>query len=280
MNYRHAYHAGGFADVVKHLALVAVLTHLRKKAKPFFVADTHGGRGLYDLSGDAARRTSEAQTGIEKLRALAGSAGLPPLLETYLEVAGSYGADRYPGSPLIAARLLRAGDRLVAVEQHPEEADALSAALAPFANARAIPGDGYRHLPTLLPPAERRGLVLVDPPYEAADEFARAGACLARSWPRFTTGIYLLWFPIKSRAVADAVCGEVLAAGVARALRVDVEVPAPSGGARDRLTAAGLLVINPPYGFDAQMRACGEIVAARLGQGTRVTLTRLADEGI
>ncbi len=278
MNYRHAYHAGGFADVVKHLALVAALIHLRRKETPFFVADTHGGAGLYDLAAGAARRTGEAAAGIEKLRPLAGTTGLPEALAAYLELATRDGAAHYPGSPLIAARLLRPRDRLVAIERHPEEAEALKAALAPFANARAVLGDGYRRLPALLPPPERRGLVLIDPPYEEIDEFAQAGAALAAAWRRFATGIYLLWFPIKSRAAAEAMCGEVLAAGVDKSLRIDIETAASANGDNKRLTAAGLVVVNPPYGFDAEMRACGEIVAKKLGADTRVTLAWLAGE--
>ena len=160
MNYRHSLHAGNFADVVKHLALVAVLGHLAKKDAPFAVIDSHAGRGRYDLAAAEAQKTGEARTGIERLRGMPG----PPLLERYLALVASEGANRYPGSPLIAARMLRPQDRLVAVEKHPEEAAALKQLLAPWRKARVEEADGYARLAALLPPPERRGLVLIDPP--------------------------------------------------------------------------------------------------------------------
>ena len=278
MNYRHAYHAGNFADVAKHLALVAALLHLRKKDKPFFVLDTHGGCGRYDLAAEAARRTGEAEAGIAKLHALAGRTDLPEILGTYLESAGKE-AGHYPGSPLFAARLLRAQDRLVAIEKHPEDIAALKAVLAPFRNAKVVEGDGYRRLPALLPPPERRGLVLIDPPYEAPDEFHIAADALTGAWRRFATGIYMLWFPIKSKAAADAFCGEVLSAGLTRALRIDIELQSTPRDAKERLTAAGLLVVNPPFGLDRQMREAAQIVLPCLGEGTRLETIWLAGEG-
>ncbi|MDE3116860.1 MAG: 23S rRNA (adenine(2030)-N(6))-methyltransferase RlmJ, partial [Pseudomonadota bacterium] len=234
MNYRHAYHAGNFADVAKHLALVAALRHLKKKEKPFVVLDTHGGRGRYDLSAEAAR-TGEAAAGIGRLLPLAGEDNLPEILKTYLDLVAQEGAGHYPGSPLLAVRLLRPQDRLVAIEKHPEEAAALQAVLAPFGNARAIEGDGYGRLAALLPPKERRGLVLIDPPYEAPDEFERAAAALKAAYRRFATGIYMLWFPIKFPAAADAFCGEALAGGIAKALRVDITVAAGPRADKERL---------------------------------------------
>ena len=158
MNYRHSYHAGNFADVVKHMAEVAILLHLAKKDAPFAVIDSHAGRGSYDLASQEALKTGEAASGIQALEGLSGS----PLLDRYLALARESGA--YPGSPLIAARMLRPQDRLVAVEKHPEEAEALEQALAPWRKARVEEGDGYTRLAALLPPPERRGLVLIDPP--------------------------------------------------------------------------------------------------------------------
>lgn len=279
MNYRHAYHAGNFADVAKHLALTSVLLHLRKKDKPFFVLDSHAGRGRYDLSGDDARQTGEAEAGIERLRPLAGTAALPETLKTYLESVAREGPGRYPGSPLIAARLLRPQDRLIAIEKHPEEAAALAAALAPFRNAKAAEAEGYARLSALLPPPERRGLVLIDPPYEVPDEFARAAEAMAGAYRRFATGIVMLWFPVKSRAAADAFCGEVLASGIAKALRIDIAIANPPRDDKERMHAAGLVVVNPPYGLDSEVRASADIVAPRLGSGTKLDVTWLAGEG-
>ncbi len=278
MNYRHAFHAGNFADVVKHLALVAALLHLRKKEKGFAVIDSHGGRGLYDLGGEAARRTGEAEAGIARLRPLTGQGEWPEALAAYLDLVAMEGAEAYPGSPRLAARLLRAQDRLVAIEKHPEEAAALTAALAPFARARAIEGDGYARLPGLLPPPERRGLILIDPPYEAPEEFARAAEALRAAWRRFATGIFMLWFPVKSPAAAEAFCGEVLAAGIERALRLDIALPAPARADKTPLSTAGLLVINPPFGFEAAMAAAAKIVCPRLGAQARLDCVWLAGE--
>lgn len=279
MNYRHAYHAGNFADVAKHLALVAVLLHLRKKDKPFFVLDSHAGRGRYNLSGDDARQTGEAEAGIERLRPLAGTAALPKTLKTYLESVAREGPGRYPGSPLIVARLLRPQDRLIAIEKHPEEAAVLAAALAPFRNAKAAEAEGYARLSALLPPPERRGLVLIDPPYEVPDEFARAAEAMAHAYRRFATGIYMLWFPMKSHGAADRFCGEVLANGIAKALRIDIATANPSRDDKERMHAAGLIVVNPPFGLDSEMRASVDIVAPRLGSGTKLDVTWLAGEG-
>jgi 23S rRNA (adenine2030-N6)-methyltransferase len=262
MNYRHAFHAGNFADVAKHLALVSVLLHLRKKQTPFVVIDSHAGRGVYDLRGEEAVRTGEAADGIGRLTGLDGG---PPALATYLELARTQGT--YPGSPLIAAKLLRPQDRLVAIEKHPEDATALAAALKPFRKARAENADGYARLLALLPPPERRAAVLIDPPYEAADEFAEAARALAGALRRFATGIYLVWFPIKSPGEADGFCGEVLAAGARKALRLDVTLRARR---EDRLTAAGLVVVNPPFGFEDEMRAALALALPPMGATARL----------
>src|SRR5437764_13086629 len=171
MNYRHAYHAGNFADIAKHLALVAVLLHLRQKQTPFAVVDSHAGRGSYDLAGTEAAKTGEAQGGIARLAELSGE--MPESLSTYLSLARQSVA--YPGSPLITAQLLRPQDRLTAIEKHPEEFAALKEVLAPYRNATSESTDGYARALKLLPPPSRRGLVLVDPPFESPDEFSALG---------------------------------------------------------------------------------------------------------
>jgi 23S rRNA (adenine2030-N6)-methyltransferase len=265
MNYRHAYHAGNFADVVKHVALVAILLHLRKKDAPFAVIDSHAGRGLYDLSGEAAAATEEAQNGIGKLRDLGEP--LPEALGAYLRLVAEAGGNSYPGSPLIAGKMLRPQDRLVAIEKHPEEAAALIATLKPFRRASVEEADGYQRLLKLLPPPERRGLMLIDPPFEAPDEFHTLAQATRDALRRFATGIALIWYPVKSQSAADGFCAEVLSGGITKALRIEVAV-APDG---DRLSRSGLLVLNPPYGFDGVMEAVLGIVAPRLGNAqTRV----------
>jgi 23S rRNA (adenine2030-N6)-methyltransferase len=262
MNYRHTYHAGNFADVVKHLAEVAVLTHLLKKEAPFAVIDSHAGRGLYDLTSQEARKTGEAVAGIGTLYGLSG----PPLLERYLALVAESGAKFYPGSPVIAARLLRPQDRLTAIEKHPDEAAALRQALAPWRKARVEEGDGYARLLALLPPPERRGLVLIDPPFEAPDEFETAARVVRDAYRKFTTGIYLIWYPIKSEAAGNAFVGEVLASGITKALKVEIAIDAPDG----KLGRAGLLLLNPPYLFESEMRAALDAIAPKLQAKTRI----------
>jgi 23S rRNA (adenine2030-N6)-methyltransferase len=223
------------------------------------VIDSHAGRGVHDLSSDEAGRTGEAQTGIERLRGLQG----PEALQTYLSLAADPHA--YPGSPLIAAKLMRPQDRLVAVEKHPEEAAELKKALSPFRKARVEEDDGYRRLAALLPPPERRGLVLIDPPFELEDEFERAAEAVKQGLARFATGIFLIWYPIKSQAAARAFCGEVLAGAPASvtALAIDASITADEG----KLGRTGLLVLNPPYGFDTDMQAMLALVMPCLPGG-------------
>jgi 23S rRNA (adenine2030-N6)-methyltransferase len=260
MNYRHAYHAGNFADVVKHLAEVAILIHLAKKETPFAVIDSHAGRGSYDLDSDEALKTGEAASGIQALEGLSGS----PLLNRYLSLVGE-GRRTYPGSPLIAAKMLRPQDRLVAVEKHPGEAEALKKALSSWRKARVVEGDGYARLASLLPPPERRGLVLIDPPFEARDEFESLARAVRGALRRFTTGIYLIWYPIKADAAARAFEGEVLM-DARNALKIEAAIDAAEG----KLAHAGILVINPPFGFAAVMEEALAIVAPRLKAKTRL----------
>jgi 23S rRNA (adenine2030-N6)-methyltransferase len=206
----------------------------------------------------------------------------PRALQRYLEIVKQAGDAVYPGSPIIAASLLRAQDRLVAIEMHEEDAVALKAALATYRN-RALHtecADGYTRLNALLPPPERRGLVLIDPPFESPDEFRDEARALAGALKRFATGSYLLWFPIKSAAEANAFCGEILATGVKKALRIDIHV-GPAEARTDekvRLSAAGLIVINPPYGFAEEMYESLAILAPLLSANARTEVRWLAGE--
>lgn len=268
MNYRHAYHAGNFADVVKHAALVSVILHLKKKDKPFAVIDTHAGRGVYDTASTEAETTGEAADGIGRLLA---HSSVPGVLSPYLDIVRSFGEARYPGSPLIAACMLRGSDRLVAIEFHPEEYELLKKQLTGFPQARALHGDGYRELPQLLPPRERRAVVLIDPPYEREDEFARGAEAVIAAHRRFANGIYILWYPAKMLPLVSATEGELLTVGIRPALRIDIDVgakPAPPGEGRGpAMTATGLLVVNPPFGFADEMAAILPFLSSMLAQG-------------
>ena len=264
--------------MLKHTALLAVLAHLKKKDTPFAVIDAHAGRGLYDLSSIEARKTGEAEGGIVRVLT---EADLPESLAQYREVVRAFGEGRYPGSPLIAAKMLRPKDRLVAIEKHPEEFAALAASVADVKRARAIHGDFRSHLKSLLPPPERRGVVLLDPPYEAEDEFIEAARAIIDAWRRFATGVYLLWYPAKHRASVDAAAGEVLNAGISSLLRLDLDIgsqrAAGQAGRGPPMSATGLLVVNPPYGFADQLSVVLDTLTTLLGrEGANSSVRQLA----
>ena len=273
MNYRHGYHAGNFADVLKHVALCELLRLLTAKDRKLFVLDTHAGAGGYDLGGDLARRTGEAEVGIRRLAA-APRPGMPAAVARYLAAVAAYdrkfgtateGLRRYPGSPRLVRAALRPGDRFVACELHPAEALALK---REFAGDRAVEvrqADGYKALKALMPPVERRGLVLVDPPFEAADEFERLLRALRQAVQRFATGCYALWFPIKDAVAASF----VEALEIFEPLRLTLDMGDHGAG---KLSACGLAVVNPPWRFEEAMREALPWIAARLGPGVRAVV--------
>jgi 23S rRNA (adenine2030-N6)-methyltransferase len=251
MNYRHAYHAGNFADVHKHVALVAILARLKRKSAPFAVIDTHAGGGLYELGGKEALASGEAEKGIGKL---SGYAAKTAALASYLEVVRGFGPGRYPGSPLIGATLLRPQDRLIVIEKQPDEVAKLRQAIAQFANAEALEDDGYARVPKLVPPPERRGLVLLDPPYESVEELQQMARAFAQAYRRFRQGVYLIWLPLKSTVAAEALAGELKTAGATKLLSLALDIGRGSTEPEARLSASGLLAVNPPYGFEEEMR--------------------------
>ena len=204
MNYRHAYHAGNFADIFKHAILMLLIERLRAKDKPFSVIDTHAGIGIYDLAGEAAQKTLEYQGGI--MRLMEASAPSPALSRFRDLVAGIIGLEpgqeihRYPGSPRIARSLLREGDRLQLVELQPEDVETLRVGFARDRQTIVHAMDAYTALKALLPPTPRRGLVLIDPPFEKTDEFDRLVDGLHEAHPRWAPGVYAIWDPLKARA--------------------------------------------------------------------------------
>src|SRR6202045_39379 len=219
MNYRHAFHAGGFADVIKHIVLVRILSYLQDKPAAFRVIDTHAGAGVYDLAGDEARRGGEWLTGIARIMQARFSEPTAALLKPYLDIVRAFNPQReltaYPGSPLIARALLRPQDRLTACEVEPKARKLLIGALRRDAQARVVDLDGWMALPAFVPPNERRGLVLIDPPFEAKDEFERMADGFSEAFAKWPTGSYLLWYPVKSRRITDGMARHV--AGVVAA---------------------------------------------------------------
>jgi 23S rRNA (adenine2030-N6)-methyltransferase len=280
MQYRHSFHAGNFADVHKHIALLALLSALQKKAKGFLFVDTHAGEGLYDLAGSDARRSSESAAGIARLQEAARGDLCSPIgryldsLAMLRERLGS-GAGKYPGSPLLAATALRAADQGVFVETLAQQARALQRAmdqpsLQVRAPVRVVAGDGYQQLKALLPPAQRRGLVLIDPPYENPDEERLIASCLADSLTRFETGVYALWYPIKKQHDTDLWLARITR-GIEQpvvALELCMTEPDNSVG----LNGSGMLIVNPPWQFDVDAQEwqpqLHELLAGK--SGTRV----------
>src|SRR4051812_12141589 len=227
MNYRHAFHAGNFADVVKHATLARILVHLRDKERGFRVIDTHAGAGLYDLASQEASRTGEWREGIGQLMEARLSPNVEALVAPYLAAVAAANAGtelrRYPGSPLIALTLMRPQDRLVACELEPGAAAALAANLRHDARARTVPIDGWMALNAYVPPKERRGVVVVDPPYEDKNEFMRLADAVAAAHRKWATGVFLLWYPIKDRAGPDRLAGALRRSGVGKILRAELE---------------------------------------------------------
>ena len=274
MNYRHAFHAGGFADVIKHIVLVRILTYLHDKPAAFRVIDTHAGAGVYDLTADEARRGGEWLTGIARVMQARFSEKTMPLVAPYLDIVRAFNPQRdlkaYPGSPLIARALLRPQDRLTACEVEPKARKSLVDALRRDPQARVVDLDGWTALPAFVPPNERRGLVLIDPPYEQKDEFERIAEGFAQAFGKWPTGCYLLWYPVKSRRATDGLARHVAdvagaCAPAGKCLRLEFSV-APQA-AEPGLTSAGLLIVNPPWTLAGELRAILPELEKPLGRG-------------
>lgn len=287
MNYRHAFHAGNFADVLKHVALTLCLERLRIKDKQFRVIDTHEGLGLYDLTSDAAQRSPEWRAGIGRLwprgaptAATVADDALAPLLGAVTQVQRPQAPSVippelgvYPGSPALIAQALRPQDRAHFCELHPQDALTLRAHFQGDRRITIDARDGYGALKALLPPPERRGLVLVDPPFEARDEFDRFAGAMATAWRRWATGTYILWRPLKDDGAAARFDDAIAAMTRTKTtrppeetlLRADLwtRTPTPEGP----LAGAGVLVLNPPFGLAARLETLLPRLTAALAQG-------------
>ncbi len=261
MNYRHGFHAGNFADVFKHVFLTRALVHLTKKLTPLRFIDTHAGAGRYDLDSEAARRSPEWRDGIARLLKAKPPAEIAEWLAPYLAVVGEFDPDTgrptsYPGSPAIAQALLRGEDRIALCEAHPIEHERLMSALGRDRRLRISSADGYVSLNGYLPPVERRGLVLIDPPYEATDEAAKVEAALGKALAKWPRGVYLTWRPIKNALDDARFLNAIRALGASDVLglQLDVGMIAPGLNAPAPLRRTGLLFVNPPYGLVEEAR--------------------------
>lgn len=267
MNYRHSFHAGNFADVFKHTILVGLIEALKLKKTPFSYLDTHSGRGRYQLDGNEAKRTAEAADGIQRLLTVSR---LPTLIHVYVNLVRSLNAGReelleYPGSPLLASLLMRDEDRGVLCELHPEECAALRTAMQGDARFAVHERDGYGACKALLPPKLRRGLMLIDPPFEAQEgEFRLIEQALADAAARWPTGIYAIWYPIKLRQQVQPF-HRWLANGPFQKVLVAELLLHPDNSAM-RLNGCGMAIINPPWKFEQQLENLLPILQNLLAQ--------------
>ncbi len=262
MNYRHAFHAGNHCDVLKHAALALVLGRLAAKEKPFMVLDTHAGRGLYDLGSLEASRSREHLGGIARIfDDPAAPASLRPYLDTVRRQNPFGGVRWYPGSPVIIRDALRIGDTAKFCELHPEERAALAATLSGDRSARLFDLDGYQATRAFLPPPPRRGLVLIDPPFEAPGEYERLADAVAEGVQRWASGVFMIWRPVKDRAGYEDFERRVAPLGLKKTLVAELSVAEATAG---RLTGSGLFIINPPFGLGDALLEILPYLALRL----------------
>ncbi len=262
MNYRHAFHAGNHADVFKHAALTLILEHLLGKPQPFAVLDTHAGIGAYDLRSEGAQKTLEYEAGVARVfgRALPSA----PRYAELLSAMNPDGLTTYPGSPEIVRRMLRDQDRLIACELHPVDVQELKARYRGDPRVSVHHRDGYEAIVALTPPVERRGLVLIDPPFEAKDEAAALANALATGVRKWPTGMFCAWYPIKDGQIGDTLAGAAIVGGWPKTLRAEF-APFPRDGVS--MAGGGLLIVNAPWKLDERLQAlCGDL-AVMLGEG-------------
>jgi 23S rRNA (adenine2030-N6)-methyltransferase len=273
INYRHAFHAGNFADVFKHAVLARVFAYLTRKESPFRFIDTHAGAGRFDLASAEAKRSPEWREGIGRILLARPPEPVAELLRPYLEAVGSYDAEgrplSYPGSPAIAQTLMRAQDRIALCEANPDEREALIAGLGRDGRLSIVGTDGYVALNAYLPPRERRGVVLIDPPFEAPDEASAVERALERGLSKWPSGTYIAWRPIREARVDARFLNSIAALAKPNILRLELDVGYGPIGAHGQqpLARAGLLVVNPPHTLIDEARSLLPWLAQTLARG-------------
>lgn len=246
MNYRHHYHVGNFADVFKHILLVSLLQSFLKKETPFCYLETHAGIGWYDLSSPLVQKNPEYLHGIARLQE---QSDFPEIVQSYLNI---FQSGFYPGSPKIARHFLRPQDRMILSELHPEDSKVLKQLFKGDRQVAVHHSDGYQSLKAFLPPAEKRGLVLIDPPYEEKDEWQNIVSAVQEALKRWRNGMFAIWYPIKDRSIADRFYRLLKKIELPKTLCVEFSVPPDN--LFSALHSCGLIVINPPWEFDTQCK--------------------------
>ncbi|KQV43365.1 MULTISPECIES: 23S rRNA (adenine(2030)-N(6))-methyltransferase RlmJ [unclassified Rhizobium] len=268
MNYRHIYHAGNFADVLKHAVLARLVTYLKQKDKAFRVLDTHAGIGLYDLSSEEAQKTGEWVDGIGRLLEKPLPGDVAAILAPYLEAVRDLNPDGriklYPGSPKLTRMLMRPQDRLSAMELHPDDYETLHRLFDGDFQSRVTELDGWLALGAHLPPKEKRGLVLVDPPFEIAGEYDRLVEGLAKAWRRFSGGVFCLWYPLKQGAPIRKFHEDLQALNIPKMLCAELSVR--SERETTGLSGSGLIVVNPPFTLKGELDVLLPFLKGRLAQ--------------
>ncbi len=282
MNYRHSYHAGNFADVLKHSALALIVRHLLNKTGPFRYLDTHAGLGSYDLHADEASRTGEWREGVGRLWNAALAPEIADLLAPWRGAVEALNPDGhlrfYPGSPEIVRAHARSDDRLTLCELHPDDAGRLRRRYTRDKRVSAVEIDGYTALNAYVPPKERRGLVLVDPPFEEPDELRRMSEGLKRAHAKWPTGTYALWYPIKDVTETDAFARSLGKQGIPAIIAAELLIQRPNDPSR--LNGCGLAVVNPPWTLEKDLGLLLPVLAEHLGRdaGARGRVVTIAGE--
>lgn len=270
--YRHAYHAGCHGDVLKHMVLVACLHALTQKDKPLFYMDTHAGAGMYALSSEAAQKSGEYKEGIERLW---GAENAPEIVQQYLNCIATFQPhdqlDMYPGSPAIAASLLRSNDRLWLNEWHPTDSELLMQRFSRDRRVHTVHGDGFVSLKAVLPPKERRGLIVMDPSYEVKEDYITVAKALVDAYSKFSTGVFFLWYPLVFQDKVDGMLRR-LEKAVPRYLNVTLS-PLPLSGEERGMNGSGVFIINPPWTLANALQGAMPWLTEKLAQSEKASWT-------
>ncbi len=269
LSYRHAFHVGNFADVIKHIVIIEVLEHLVKKDSPFDYIDTHAGAGLYDLRADQTSKLQEYSQGVGKLLSADEQEDWPELV-TYLSIIKQYNPTteltHYPGSPIIALNFLRDKDRAWLFELHPADCEALAQQVSRDRHVKVIREDGFKNVLSLLPPHSRRGLILVDPPYEVKSDYDQVLETVKKAHTKFATGTYVIWYPVVDRTRIEKLASRLENSGIKKILRLELAIAADESHGIG-MTAAGMFVINPPWQLRQTMSTLLPRLVKTLGAG-------------
>ncbi|MHC5306840.1 23S rRNA (adenine(2030)-N(6))-methyltransferase RlmJ [Bartonella sp. LJL80] len=275
MNYRHIYHAGNFADVFKHIVISRIVEYLKHKDQAFRVVDTHAGIGIYDLSSQQAQKTGEWRDGVGRFLETPVPTDLQPLLAPWLNIVNemntrSHPLKRYPGSPMIIRQLLRRQDRLTAIELHEQDYQQLAKNFAGDYQTRVLHLNGYLSLGAHLPPKEKRGLVVIDPPFEEAGEFQKMTDGLIKAYRRFPGGTYAFWYPVKHYTELENYLSALYDTEIPKILRLELRIRRSSD--QPGLNGSGMIVVNPPYILQKEIEALKPLLLQRLAQDKHAQL--------